>query len=363
MTWANWTSEDIGIKVNGAPAVSTWKEGRLEVFVRSLDNRLFHSVYENDMWQGTGWTDLSDGHTIEVSPAAVSWGPERIDLFAVWDKQVHHRAYQSGTWNPWTEDLGGVTTEAPTAASWKKDRVDILVNTTDHFMSRRYWESGKTHENGAAWKNWENIGGQAKTLMSAPAAVATAPNRIDCFGRTSNGHLIQTWYQEGTPQAWAEIDNLVISDAPAVVSATTADRGRVDVFIRGTDDLIRHRVYYTALQPSQPGGTTIYTAVAGDYLLKIARRHKMTLQALKNLNPQLKPPDYVIHAGDKIVVALPGPVPAVGGWEPGGVWDHLSMNKISSSPAAVGWWSANILKRIDCFAQDANNNLIHTWWK
>jgi hypothetical protein len=39
------------------------------------------------------------------------------------------------------------------------------------------------------------------------------------------------------------------------------------------------------------------------------------------------------------------------------------MNKISSAPAAVAWWSANILKRIDCFAQDANNNLIHTWWK
>jgi hypothetical protein len=25
-------------------------------------------------------------------------------------------------------------------------------------------------------------------------------------------------------------------------------------------------------------------------------------------------------------------------------------------------WSSNILKRIECFAQDANNNLIHTWW-
>jgi hypothetical protein len=85
----------------------------------------------------------------------------------------------------------------------------------------------------------------------------------------------------------------------------------------------------------------------------------MTLEALKALNPQVKPPDYVIHPGDRIVVATQ----TIGGWEPGSSWNHISMNKISSAPAAVGWWSGNILKRIDCFAQDFNNNLIHTWWK
>jgi hypothetical protein len=300
MAWTNLKSEDVGIKVKGTPAVSSWKEGRLDVFIRSLDNRLFHRVYENETWQGANWRDLSDGHTFETSPAAVSWSPDRIDLFAVWNRQVQHRAYQGGAWGPWAENLGGITTEAPTAASWKPERVDVLIRTADNFLSQRFWEPG------VGWRDWENVGGQRMTLTSAPVAAATGPNRVDCFGRGSNdGHLIHAWYQGGLKQDWMEPDNLTIRDAPAIVSGATADRGRVDVFIRGTDDIMRHRVYYTALQPGQP---------------------------------------------------------SAGGWEPGSNWNHTSTNKIFSAPAAVAWWSGNALKRIDCFAQDANNNLMHTRW-
>ena len=359
MSWSNWKVEDIGIKVAGAPAVSSWQEGRLDVFVRSLDSHLYHRVYENNAWQGTGWEDLSDGHTIEVSPAAVSWGPDRIDLFAVWDKQVHHRGFQAGTWNPWTENLEGVTNDALVAASWKPLRVDVLVRTADNFMSSRYWESGVTHENGRSWSDWGNIGGTAYNLMSAPAAVTTGLNRIDCFGRGSTGHLIHSWYQGFLLGSWAEIDTLSIKDAPAVVSANTADRGRVDVFVRGPDDLLKHRIYYTV---PQPANDTFHTVVPGDYLLKIARQYGVPLETLKDLNPQVKPPNYVIHPGDRILVKRQAPAPSDGAWESGGTWEDISTNKIAGSPAGVAWWSANVLKRIDCFAQDANNNLIHTWW-
>ena len=359
MSWSNWKTEDIGIKVSGAPAVSSWTEGRLDVFVRSTENRLYHRVYQNDMWQGANWADLSDGNQIETSPAAVSWGPNRIDLFAVWGKQVHHRAFQNGTWNPWTENLDGATNDAPAAASGKLLRVDVLVHTNDNFMARRFWESGVT----VGWQNWETIGGGSQNLMSAPAAVATAPNRVECFGRGAAGRLIHTWYQGIIQESWAEIDTLSIKDTPAVVSATTADRGRVDVFVRGADDLLKHRVYYTALRRSEPAGETVYIAVAGDYLLKIARNHNMTLDALKALNPQIQPPRYLVQPGDRIVIARHESESLHSDWEPGGSWEDLSTNKIASAPAAVGWWSTNILKRIDCFAQDANNQLIHTWWK
>jgi LysM repeat protein len=359
MPWSNWKTEDIGIKVLGAPAISSWKEGRLDVFVHSTENKLYHRVYENDMWQGPNWVDLSDGNQIEVSPGVVSWGPNRIDLFAVWGKQVHHRGFQNGTWNPWTENLEGYTNDAPAAASGKMLRVDILVHTNDNHMSRRFWESGVT----VGWQSWETIGGTSQSLMSAPAAVATAQNRIDCFGRGGTGHLIYTWYQGVIQDSWREIDTLSIKDAPAVVSGTTADRGRVDVFVRGADDLLKHRVYYTALLRPEPPSETVHIAVAGDYLLKIARQYNVTLDQLKALNPQITPPDYKVQPGDRIVVARQESWSLHSDWEPGSSWEDLSPNKIASAPAAVGWWSANVLKRIDCFAQDANNNLIHTWWK
>jgi hypothetical protein len=359
MSWSNWRSEDIGIKVAGAPAVASWQQGRLDVFVRTPERRLFHRVFENEMWQGTGWGDLSDGHVIETPPAAVSWGPGRIDLFAVWDKQVHHRSYQAGAWSPWSENLGGFTTDGLGAASWKPERVDVLVRTNDNLMSRRAWESGVTHEMGESWSNWENIGEATQALMSAPGAVATGPSRIDIFGRNANNRVIHTWYQGIIKEAWQEVDTLNIKDAPTAVSGVTADRGRVDVFVRGHDDLLKHRIYYAAPQTVT---LTTYTVVAGDYMLRIARRFHMPLQALKDLNPQVRPPRYIIHPGDQLVIARHSPPPGNGTWDPGSGWEDISANKIASAPAAVGWWSGNMLKRIDVFAQATDEKLIHTWW-
>ena len=354
MAWT-WKSEDIGIKVKGAPAVSSWQEGRLDVFVRGTDDKLYYRVYENDAWQGAKWADLSDGNKIEQSPGAVSWGPNRIDLFAVWNKELHHRAFNNGQWSPWTENLNGATNDAPAAASWKSWRVDVLVHTTDNQMSRRYWD--------ANWKDWENIGGEVGSVSSAPSAAATSVNRIDCFARGTNGRLIHTWYQDQNKAQWVEVDTLTFKDAPAVVSGgINTNQGRADVFVRGTDDLLKHRIYIAAAQG--PAGDTIYTVVAGDSLSKIARKYNMTLQALKNLNPQVKGPLFVIHPGDKIVVARGNVASGHGSWETGRSWEDISANKISSAPAAVAWWSpANSLKRIDCFAQGDDNKLIHTWWK
>jgi hypothetical protein len=358
MSWTNWKNENIGIKITGAPAVSSWSQGRLDVFVRSPECHLYHRVYENETWQGAGWEDLWDANIIATSPAAVSWGPGRIDLFAVWANQLHHRSYQNGVWSPWAENLEGVTNDAPAAASWKLERVDTLVHTTDSYMSRRFWESGTLF----GWKDWETVGGQMRNLLSAPAAVATGPGRIDCFGRGAADHLIHSWYQDTNHSDWEEIDTFVIKDSPAVVSGVTSDRGRVDVFVRGPDDWMKHRIYYALPQGSQPSGDTIHIAVPGDYLLKIARDYNVSLESLKALNPQIRPPDYLIHPGDRILIAHHGPVPGNGNWEPGGFWENIGAGKIASAPAAVGWWSGNILKRIDCFAQDENNDLIHTRW-
>jgi hypothetical protein len=160
-------------------------------------------------------------------------------------------------------------------------------------------------------------------------------------------------------QKWAEIDSLPIKSAPAVVSSYTAEKGRVDVFVRGEDDLLKHRIYLAA--PEGPT-ETLYTVVRGDYMLKIARKFGMPLQALKDLNPQVKPPRYIIHPGDRLVVRRNAPVPGNGNWETGSSWENIGTTKLASSPAAVAWWSGNILKRIDVFAHDVDGKLLHTWW-
>jgi hypothetical protein len=358
MPWSDWQVEVTSFEVEGAPAVSSWQEGRLDVFVRGTDNNLYHRVYENDAWQGADWEEMSDGNEIETSPGAVSWGHNRIDLFAVWDQQVHHRAFQNGVWSAWGENLEGVTADGLAAASWKIERVDVLVRASDDFMSRRFWESGAVY----GWMNWENVAGVATHLLSAPAAVATGLNRIDCFGRGDSDHLIHGWYQGAFQQPWEVIDTtLAIKDAPAAVSGVTAGQGRVDVFVRGPDDHMKHRIYFSALQPYQPGGPIIYTVVPNDTLSKIAQWNGMTLTQLLALNPQITNPN-LIHPGEQIVVGFNQAVPGHGDWQTGGSWEDIGTGLLASSPAAVGCWNSGFLKRIDCFAQDADHKLIHTWW-
>jgi hypothetical protein len=67
--------------------VASWGPNRLDVFVRSTDNAMWHKWWANS-W--SGWESL--GGTLTSDPAAVSWGPNRIDTFvkgadnALWHK-------------------------------------------------------------------------------------------------------------------------------------------------------------------------------------------------------------------------------------------------------------------------------------
>jgi len=267
MAWNNLeVSQDI--KVNGAPAVASW-EGRLDVFVRGTDNHLYHRVYESGLWHGTKW-DLIAGpannSTLISSPAAVSWGSNRIDLFAVWnDKHLSHLAWDGSSWQTKWDDLGGAINDAPAAASWKKMRADVFIRTTDNNISRRYWEEYHVGYQGTSWEDWHGLG---PNLMSAPTAAASALGRIDCFGADKDGHLMHMLYDGRNDSPWAKVDDaLKIKDAPAAASAVTAD-GRVDVFVCDADGHLKKRWFNKKTNPNQQEdkwvdtGSLIYSAPA-----------------------------------------------------------------------------------------------------
>lgn len=295
-----WNKLEISqdVKVNGSPAVASWKAGRLDVFVRGIDNKLYHRAYEGGLWHGTKWNVIAGptaNSALASSPAAVSWGPNRIDLFAVWnDKHLSHLAYNGTSWQAKWDDLKGATNDAPAAASWKKERVDVFVRATDGNISRRYWEVNHPGELGSGWESWHGLGAG---LVSAPTTAASASGRIDCFGADIDGHLIYMLYDDKGDHSWSLADNtLKIKGAPAAASAPTAGNGRVDVFVRDGSDTLKHRVYFKD------------------------------------------------------------------GWEKGKSWDDISAQKIFSAPAAVAWWDGDKPKRFDCFAQGKDNTLFHTWW-
>jgi len=55
--------------------------------------------------------------------------------------------------------------------------------------------------------------------------------------------------------------------------------------------------------PAQAPTAQTYTVKAGDCMSSIASAHGIGLQTLLNLNPQVKAPNYVIHAGDAITLS------------------------------------------------------------
>jgi hypothetical protein len=101
--------------------------------------------------------------------AAVSWGPNRIDLFAKGtDGTLKHKLY-NGRWSTW-ENLGGAITSAPAVASWEPGRLDVFARSTTNSLLHRWYAKG-------AWSGWEDLGG---SLYSAPAAVSWGPAGSTC---------------------------------------------------------------------------------------------------------------------------------------------------------------------------------------
>ncbi|MEO8084128.1 MAG: hypothetical protein ABI780_09920 [Ardenticatenales bacterium] len=245
--WSAW--EDLTGTLSAAPAVASWQENRLDVFVRGPQDHMWHR-----WWGGAGWSvweDLGGPPNIPLpisthararvrppidsvlsngplasAPAAVSWGPNRIDTFARgMDRHLWHKWWDGAAWSDW-HDLGGSLTSAPAVASWQANRLDVFARD-DHNHLCHKWSDG------TAWSDWEDLGG---ILTTAPAAVSWGPNRIDVFGRGTNDHLFHKWWAGG----WSDWEDLGGSLAAAPAAVSRRDNN-LDCFVRGTDNQMWHK--------------------------------------------------------------------------------------------------------------------------
>src|SRR5699024_3117652 len=161
--WSGW--ESLGGTIASAPAAASWQPNRLDVFARGTDNALWHIWWNGRSW--SGWESL--GGNITSAPAAVSWGPNRIDVFARGtDDALWHIWWNGNNWSEW-EGLGGPTTSAPPVPSRRSNQLDVFARGTDNALWKRTW-------NGNRWEDWQSLGGN---IASEPAAVSWGPNRID----------------------------------------------------------------------------------------------------------------------------------------------------------------------------------------
>src|SRR5690242_2531297 len=192
-----------------APAVSTWPGGHQDVFVLAQD--LHHLLHTNRTTTNRGQTlwDLVSVANFAGDPAAVSWGPNRIDLF-IQDsdgKSLVHKVYD-GYWHSW-EDLGGAILYSPAVASMSAGRLDVFVIGTDHQLWTKVFDNGQ-------WSGWGPLGG---LFISSPGAGSLGQGQLDVAGVGYDFQVYLSWWG-GQWSPWVGIG--ITGDthsAPAVVDS------------------------------------------------------------------------------------------------------------------------------------------------
>ena len=188
-------------------------------------------MLDNASWHG--WEGL--GGILESPPVAVSWGPNRIDVFTMGtDSALWHRWWDGAHWGGW-ESLGGTITSPPSVVSWAPNRLDVFARGTDSAMWHRWWD-------GAHWGGWQSLGGYHR--VRDRSAVSRAPNRLDVFDARHRPRALAPLV--GRPRvgrlgnAGAALHR-VGTAGPAVLRGTPHTATGSTCFARGTDNGCWHR--------------------------------------------------------------------------------------------------------------------------
>ena len=185
--------------------------------------------------------------TLTSNVAATSWGPNRLDAFAVGaNGDLYHKAWANGQWLPSVDKFDILTGpfNSDPAVTWGGGRLDVFVVDGNNFM-RHLWGTGNP-DGSISWRPFESLGGDC---ASNPAA-AVSPNRIDVLvvgsdkGLYHNGGIGIGGIQPGRPIAWTGFKPVGAmpdcSGSPAAVSIPSFPSSRVDVFVVDTNNTLMH---------------------------------------------------------------------------------------------------------------------------
>jgi hypothetical protein len=180
-------------------------------------------------------TNSSDLWLVTSDPTATSWGPGRMDVFAYGVNGkgavgLLHTWAINDTWvNKW-EVLGtGLMQGNPAAVSWGPGRLDVFVTGGGNRRAHKWFDSSH-------WSGWEDM--ESGTVYSSPAVTSWGPGRLDVFAHGPNGHLRHMTYGS----AWEDLGCCVLEKGatPAAISQSYLT---LDVFTLGTDGWVYSKAY------------------------------------------------------------------------------------------------------------------------
>ncbi len=232
--WGSWRA--LGAPPGGllgGPAALSWAPGRLDVFARGGDNKLWQKFSTTGGATWSGWFQpVGPSGTLASQPCVVSWAPNRLDVFVVGtDGRIYRRFYANGWSGAW-ESLGAPAAGLngdPVAASWGVGRIDLFVTGKDGRLHQKFYANG--------WSGWgQPPGTESGVLASSPGAASWGRDQVAVFARGPDNGLMWTNFFQGYWSGWRRLGSPsdVFTSNP---SAGSAGCQQLDVYVRGTNAL------------------------------------------------------------------------------------------------------------------------------
>lgn len=192
--WSSWTGVPQSNALGTPTVVSSGDQ--LSVFYTNNNHRIVRSLYRSAA--PTGWTHLNEAvpgnATTDSSPAAVAYGPGRENVAVFYrgtDNHIYRQNYyaDSQVWdNRWTQVGGAVTHSRPAVAAGGtlSDTITVAVRGEDNYPWVTTIEAGRTTS------DWHPLHG-AQLTTHAPslwASVARTSIYLAITAATQIGHDI-----------------------------------------------------------------------------------------------------------------------------------------------------------------------------
>ena len=179
-------------------------------------------------------------------------GAYKLDVYGVnQDNSVSVGTLNANTnsFSGWT-NLGGVVISDPSAVAWGSHR-QVFALGTDMSLFENISDDNYN------WSGWIYLGQPSGGICSAPSAVSWSPGRIDVFMLGCDNHLKHIWFQSGT-SGWDDW-GCCISTAPSAISIAASS---LDVFAEDTSGAGN---VWDAQWRSTSGLTWLNTGISGSY--------------------------------------------------------------------------------------------------
>ena len=236
-SWSSWADlAKPGVGYKGDPTIVSWAPGRLDVFARGGDDKLWQRF---SLDGGASWTDwikpVGDNGTLASPPDASTRGPNTLDIWVQGtDGNIYQLWWDGVTWNGWLGQ-GKPTTPGvaagshPTAISRDGTRVDVFVRGGDNKLWQKTWS-------GFDWSSWVQPVTEG-TLNSSPDATSWDTTNLVVFILGTDQHMYALPFGTG---GWGSYVRLSTSSANFTDNPGVTSRGpsRFDAFGRGTDGIL-----------------------------------------------------------------------------------------------------------------------------